>query len=111
MKEENEKDLDWLPAPEDIEDMKASGRWEDAEGYYDEVSYVNFKWVGTLGTALLIIGALLITGGIISVIQAFDDYSEGYGVIGASLLASGLIFLFMGALLKVVVQIEKNTRL
>ena len=35
---------------------------------------MNFKWVGSLGTALLIIGSLLITGGIISVIQALDDF-------------------------------------
>lgn len=111
MKEENEKDLDWSPAPEDIEDMKASGQYHVADGYYNEGSYVNLKWVETLGTVLLIIGALLITGGIISVIQAFDDYSEGYGMIGAALLSSGLVLLFMGALLKVVIQIERNTRL
>lgn len=110
MKEEKQMS-DWTPAPEDNEAMKASGQWEAAEGYYDESSYVNFGWVVTLSTVLLVIGALALIAGVIFVLQSFDAYTEGYGVIGAALLASGLVALFMGALLKVLVQIERNTRL
>ena len=72
---------------------------------------MNFGWVGTLSTVLLVLGGISLLGGAIFLIRAFDEYAEGAGVLAGGLLSSGLAFLFMGALLKVVLQIERNTRL
>lgn len=111
MKEEK-KNLDWSPAPEDVEDMKADGQWlEPGEGYYDDGSYVNFGWVGTLSTVLLVLGTLLLVAGIISTVWAFDDTSGEAFIIAASLLISGLMLLLGGGATKVLMQIERNTRL
>ncbi|GEM_PF-5932103 len=81
------------------------------EGYYDEGHYVNFGWVGSLSTVLLSLGGISLLGGAIFLMRAFDDYETGAEVIVGGLLTSGLALLFMGALLKVVIQIERNTRL
>jgi len=78
---------------------------------YDERDFVNFRWVGTLSTVLLSLGGISVLGGAIFLMRAFDEYSDGAGVLAGGLLTSGLALLFMGALLKVVIQIERNTRL
>lgn len=81
------------------------------EEHYDERDYVNFKWVETLATVFLVIAGLAVIAGSLLLIQSLDSYSDGYGVIGGATLVSGLVSLFMGALLKVLVKIEENTRL
>lgn len=78
---------------------------------YDERDFVNFRWVGTLSTVLLALGGISVLCGAIFLMRAFDEYSDGAGVLAGGLLTSGLALLFMGALLKVVIQIERNTRL
>ena len=77
-----------------------------------EWEHVNFGWIETLSTVLLVLGCLSVVGGAIALMVFL---SEGVDVASpamvGTLVMSGLTLLFMSGVVKVLLKIERNTRL
>ena len=94
-----EKEFD---SQEVFEDMEELQEWQ----------YVNFGWINSLAIALLVLGGLSLSTGVIFIFKAFSEYFDGpESMIAGTFLMSGLTLMFMSGILKVALKIERNTRL
>lgn len=74
-------------------------------------TYPNFKGFSNFGTFCIIVGVISLMIGIISLINSINSYSDSSsGLYVGGLISGFFVFCFLGGVLKVLVQIEKNTR-